>query len=313
MRAIRSTLTGSDGRLAQPLVDRVEDPPPRLLGAPRPGGAARTCVSPRVHHIHLTRRLAKDRLSDEMNSPQIPILISGAGPAGLAAAIELARRGVEVLVVDRRPSPQAFRGRRTISTRSMELIRSWASRTASRRRRSAVEWTGCASPTLAAAAEGRSSDRPPDADAGAVISPCAPACVAQDELEQILVDHLRSLGTARSSSGPRWSASTRATRSGGCATSRAGVDRDRARPLHRRCRRRAQRRPVGAAASRSAAPTASATRSASSSGARSERARRRAPRHLLGHSQPDERARSSPPAGATAGSTRWSGTRRTSC
>lgn len=42
-------------------------------------------------------------LSDErMAMLEVPVLVAGAGPAGLTVAIELARRGVESLVVDRR-------------------------------------------------------------------------------------------------------------------------------------------------------------------------------------------------------------------
>jgi 2-polyprenyl-6-methoxyphenol hydroxylase-like FAD-dependent oxidoreductase len=54
------------------------------------------------------------------------------------------------------------------------------------------------SPTLARAAEGVAIEvgLPTRAQA-ALISPTAPACVPQDHLERVLLDHLRLFGTAR--------------------------------------------------------------------------------------------------------------------
>lgn len=54
-----------------------------------------------------------------------PVLVAGAGPAGLVTAITLARLGVQVLVVERRAELSPFPRATGISTRSMELIRSW--------------------------------------------------------------------------------------------------------------------------------------------------------------------------------------------
>src|SRR3954464_3314859 len=71
----------------------------------------------------------EDTLSDEMrktmNSEDPPVVIVGAGPAGLTAAISLARLGVETMLVERRPQLSSLPRATAVSLRSMELMRSW--------------------------------------------------------------------------------------------------------------------------------------------------------------------------------------------
>ena len=133
-----------------------------------------------------------------MHPMNFPALIVGAGPARLAAAIALGRRGVASLVVDRRLERSSLPRATTISTRSMELIRSWGLEDEVRAGGVEVEWLMWESPTLADAAGGVPIEvgLPTRAQA-ALISPTAPACVPQEHLERVLLDHLRSLGPAR--------------------------------------------------------------------------------------------------------------------
>ena len=85
----------------------------------------------------------------------------------------------------------------TISTRSMELVRGWGLEDEVLAGGVEVEWLMWESPTLARAADGMGIEvgLPTRAQA-ALISPTAPACVPQDHLERVLLDHLRSLGPA---------------------------------------------------------------------------------------------------------------------
>lgn len=133
-----------------------------------------------------------------MHIEETPVVVVGAGPAGLAAAIALARLGVETMLVERRAELSSLPRATAVSLRSMELIRSWGVEDAVRADAVDVEWHGWLSDTLATAADG--SMWPvgiPTREQAAVLSPTAPACVPQDQLEPVLLEHLRSLPGAR--------------------------------------------------------------------------------------------------------------------
>src|SRR5580693_5155592 len=59
-------------------------------------------------------------------SPDLPVLIAGGGPVGLALAVELGLRGVECVVLEPRPQPTRLRPRaKTLNARTMEHARRW--------------------------------------------------------------------------------------------------------------------------------------------------------------------------------------------
>src|SRR4051794_18061033 len=143
-------------------------------------------------------------LSDEMRedvnhrTEDVPVVVVGAGPAGLTTAISLARLGIETMLVERRAELSSLPRATAISLRTMELIRSWGLEDAVRAGGVDVEWVGWSSPTLTTVAEG--SPWPlgmPTREQAAVLSPTTPACVPQDHLEPVLLEHLRSLPGTR--------------------------------------------------------------------------------------------------------------------
>jgi len=128
----------------------------------------------------------------------VPVVVVGAGPAGLTAAITIAQSGIETLLLERRSQPSTAPRATAISTSTMELMRAWGLEERVRERGLDAELQPWLCTTLATAAEGRALDAGfPTREQSALISPTAPACVPQNELEPVLESHLRSLPTAR--------------------------------------------------------------------------------------------------------------------
>jgi putative polyketide hydroxylase len=140
-------------------------------------------------------------LSDEgvvpMQTRDVPVLVVGAGPAGLTGAIALAGQGVPTLLVERRRDLSSLPRATVISTRSMEIFRSWGLEERVQAGGVDVEWLLWTCETLAGAAKGSAhAVGYPTREQSAVLSPTGPACVPQDHLEPVLLAHLRSLPAA---------------------------------------------------------------------------------------------------------------------
>lgn len=118
------------------------------------------------------------------------VLVVGAGPAGLTAGIMLARYGIDVLVVEKRSQISTLPRAVAISTRTMEIVRSWGLEHAVRAGAADVEPCAWATPTLASREGSVISLGYPTAPEAARISPTRPAWAPQDHVEPLLLDLL---------------------------------------------------------------------------------------------------------------------------
>ena len=124
----------------------------------------------------------------------VPVLVVGAGPAGLVTAIGLARHGVRSLVIERHASTSIFPRATGVSVRSMEIFRGWGIDEAVRRggwrvipRQATVRTLSDPNPVEAPLGF-------PDEAQSLAVSPTTAAVSPQDHLEPVLLDHFRSLG-----------------------------------------------------------------------------------------------------------------------
>ncbi len=126
-------------------------------------------------------------------SVDVPVLIVGAGPAGLALAIELGRQEVGALVIERHRGTSIYPKASGISTRTMEVFRGWGIEDAVR------DYSLEALPFMSirpVLAEDRGITVPlgfPTDDQALAVSPTRPAISPQDHIEPIMLDHARGL------------------------------------------------------------------------------------------------------------------------
>jgi putative polyketide hydroxylase len=125
-----------------------------------------------------------------------PVLIIGAGPAGLVTALGLARHGVRSLIVERHAGTSIYPRATAISLRSMEILRALGVEEEIR------AFSLDARPTMSVSETLISADRveaplgfPTDEQALAV-SPTRPAISPQDHVEPVLVRALKATGLA---------------------------------------------------------------------------------------------------------------------
>lgn len=132
----------------------------------------------------------------EDTAREVPVLIVGAGPAGLTAAITLARYGIDSLLIERRADLSSLPRATAVSTRTMEIIRSFGLEQKVLSGGVDVEWNAWVTETLASPAGVPMPLGFPTREEVARVSPAAPACVPQDHLEPVLLDYLRSFANA---------------------------------------------------------------------------------------------------------------------
>lgn len=126
----------------------------------------------------------------------VAVLVVGAGPAGLSAAVTLAHHGIGTVLVEARDQLSELPRAASVSTRTMELLRSWGLEAQVRDGGIEVEWRRWIGRTLLGPGTAHPTSYP-TREQSLLVSPTTPASVPQDHLEPVLLAHLRTLPSAR--------------------------------------------------------------------------------------------------------------------
>jgi putative polyketide hydroxylase len=122
------------------------------------------------------------------------VLVVGAGPAGLATALSAVRHGARVLVVEKHAGTSIHPRATGVTTRSMEILRSWGLARAVRAESMTVLPTAGITSTLAEPMQRVVPLGYPFPREALAVSPTPPALCPQDHIEPLLVDEIRRLG-----------------------------------------------------------------------------------------------------------------------
>ena len=133
-----------------------------------------------------------------MTSPQSPqVLVLGAGPVGLGAALELARFGVRTVLIEKHEATSWHPKTRNLNTRTMEIARGWGPAVYKRLRsidapdgwKSPIRFLRSATGEQFGMIESKGFEGP-----GPDISPAQPIMSSQELIEQIQLDAVRASG-----------------------------------------------------------------------------------------------------------------------
>jgi putative polyketide hydroxylase len=126
---------------------------------------------------------------------RVPVVVAGAGPAGLVTAATLARHGIGSRLVERNPGLSPLPRATAVSTRTMELLRSFGLEDEVRAGQLDLDATdGWAVQTLASPGGTAMPLGFPGFGQAVAASPTTPAAVPQDHLEPVLLRHLERSG-----------------------------------------------------------------------------------------------------------------------